>query len=520
MRGNRRTKNTFVAVESRSLTESDGWRVRAANPRFLPTTRDRPELAANASRAFCGIPGQLFEANVRERGYGATGPAENLVNSRRRMSNARRKEGNARTNYGGTCENSRRTNDRECRRIPERRRVWIVEVVLRSEAKPMTGAQARRQAGKEAGRSHQAVARRKAARQREREGDGKEEDAWSGQDRRANGGHRTEMASGSAFQYSTLATLGHPTSSDPPPPSSCSSASSASLSFLYPHLILLHSLASLSFFFCLSRAALSLVSRSSRWGNVAAAANDNHATAALCERPLTCRCTHRRERRIARNKAPRFVADAVANGCAVTGPHSTEPRMRDATHSIVFYILLGRFSPRLLDDKSYEINRRLVFVMKLLGVLMDFSQGFSNSLYYAAVENIYIRAKAISDILRYQFHGFMEHGIPLSRRAPLVHIARISREEWRPLVAVVRVRYYISKARFDGPEREKVTTQREPIFSTAAQCISRYEYLKTGDHPRVAVPPFRAIEFYETRGVRSARLNSRASVEISRGTPT
>lgn len=37
MRGNRRTKNTFVAVESRSLTETDGWRVRAANPRFLPT---------------------------------------------------------------------------------------------------------------------------------------------------------------------------------------------------------------------------------------------------------------------------------------------------------------------------------------------------------------------------------------------------------------------------------------------------------------------------------------------------
>ncbi|KYN27116.1 hypothetical protein ALC57_03459 [Trachymyrmex cornetzi] len=49
MRGNRRTKNTFVAVESRSLTESDGWRVRAANPRFLPTTRDRPELAASST---------------------------------------------------------------------------------------------------------------------------------------------------------------------------------------------------------------------------------------------------------------------------------------------------------------------------------------------------------------------------------------------------------------------------------------------------------------------------------------
>lgn len=49
--------------------------------------------------------------------------------------------------------------------------------------------------------------------ERKRERNGKEEDAWCGQDRRANGGHRTEMASGSAFQYSTLATLGHPTSS-------------------------------------------------------------------------------------------------------------------------------------------------------------------------------------------------------------------------------------------------------------------------------------------------------------------
>lgn len=47
---------------------------------------------------------------------------------------------------------------------------------------------------------------------RGREGEEKvaAEDAWSEQDRRANGGHRTEMASGSAFQYSTLATLGHP----------------------------------------------------------------------------------------------------------------------------------------------------------------------------------------------------------------------------------------------------------------------------------------------------------------------
>lgn len=48
MRGNRRTKNTFVAVKSRSLTESDGWRIPAANPRFLPTTA-APELAASFS---------------------------------------------------------------------------------------------------------------------------------------------------------------------------------------------------------------------------------------------------------------------------------------------------------------------------------------------------------------------------------------------------------------------------------------------------------------------------------------
>ena len=37
MRGNRRTKNTFVAVKSRSLTEFYAWRVPAANPRFPPT---------------------------------------------------------------------------------------------------------------------------------------------------------------------------------------------------------------------------------------------------------------------------------------------------------------------------------------------------------------------------------------------------------------------------------------------------------------------------------------------------
>jgi len=131
----------------------------------------------------------------------------------------------------------------------------------------------RRDRGREE-REREREREKREARQREKKidrekerADGKEEDAWSGQDRRANGGHRTEMASGSAFQYSTLATLGHPTSSVPLLLSSCSSASSAFLSFLCPHFILLRSLISLSFFlsaflllsFCLSRAVLSPV---------------------------------------------------------------------------------------------------------------------------------------------------------------------------------------------------------------------------------------------------------------------
>lgn len=67
-------------------------------------------------------------------------------------------------------------------------------------------------------------------------------------------------------------------------------------------------------------------------------------------------------------------------------------------------------SSPLIDNKSYEINRRLILVMKLLGValeglnlfcgLMDLSQGFSTSLYYAALENIYIGSKAVFDMLK------------------------------------------------------------------------------------------------------------------------
>lgn len=99
----------------------------------------------------------------------------------------------------------------------------------------------------------------------------------------------------------------------------------------------------------------------------------------------------------------------------------------------------------------------------------------------------------------------MEHGIPLSRRASLVHIARISREEWRPLVAVERVRYYISKARFDGPEREKITTQRSrssrpPHNVSRGMNISRpRSSMSCGSllSPPPFPPSFRAIEFYE-----------------------
>lgn len=62
----------------------------------------------------------------------------------------------------------------------------------------------------------------------------------------------------------------------------------------------------------------------------------------------------------------------------------------------------------LVDDKSCEINRRMVFVMRLLGVgreginlfcgLMDISQGFSTTLYYASLENIYSGAKAVWEL--------------------------------------------------------------------------------------------------------------------------
>lgn len=63
----------------------------------------------------------------------------------------------------------------------------------------------------------------------------------------------------------------------------------------------------------------------------------------------------------------------------------------------------------LIDNKSYDINLRIVFVMRLLGIsrhginlfcgLMDISQGLSNTLYYAALETIHGGAKAVYNIL-------------------------------------------------------------------------------------------------------------------------
>lgn len=64
----------------------------------------------------------------------------------------------------------------------------------------------------------------------------------------------------------------------------------------------------------------------------------------------------------------------------------------------------------LIDDKAYKINGKFIFVMRLLGVgkedinlfcgLVDLSHGFANYLFYAVVENIYIAAKTIFDILK------------------------------------------------------------------------------------------------------------------------
>lgn len=60
-----------------------------------------------------------------------------------------------------------------------------------------------------------------------------------------------------------------------------------------------------------------------------------------------------------------------------------------------------------LINSAYEVNRRLMFVMRLLGLgqrgvnvfcgLMDLSTGFGNSTYYAFLENLYSASKTVFD---------------------------------------------------------------------------------------------------------------------------
>lgn len=79
-------------------------------------------------------------------------------------------------------------------------------------------------------------------------------------------------------------------------------------------------------------------------------------------------------------------------------------------------------------------------------------------------------------------------------------------------MAVVRVRYYVSKVRFDGPEREKITIQRSRSSWTAVRYIPRYEYLKPAiihDSRSLHFPRSELSNF-----TRVARLNSRASFKI------
>lgn len=64
---------------------------------------------------------------------------------------------------------------------------------------------------------------------------------------------------------------------------------------------------------------------------------------------------------------------------------------------------------------------------------------------------------------------------------------RISWEEWRPLVVVVRIRYYISKARFDGPERRRRGLASQRSRSYRHNVSRRGMNISRPRSPRVAV---------------------------------
>ncbi|EFN73149.1 hypothetical protein EAG_15247 [Camponotus floridanus] len=213
-------------------------------------------------------------------------------------------------------------------------------------------------------RSHR-PRRGKTKKQREKKTDGEKEGgwkggrwAWSGQDRRTNGGHRTEMASGSAFQYSQQVTLCKLRNAREfvlvgrriPDKETLRDRCAVTERILARSEQIMHSAVrsdeietigssdSLEIAI-VAELIVGPVKLSGREETTSRSSDDERHYAKLADaRPA--------REAIARNKAPRFVADAVANGYAVTGPHSTEPRMRDATHSIVFYILPGRFSSR------------------------------------------------------------------------------------------------------------------------------------------------------------------------------
>jgi len=83
----------------------------------------------------------------------------------------------------------------------------------------------------------------------------------------------------------------------------------------------------------------------------------------------------------------------------------------------------------------------------------------------------------------------MEHGIPLSRRAAMLHSARISREEWLPLAAVVTctLLHLESAIRWPGTREEgrpgdpgarDTRVQRSRSSADGHNVSRRYEYVR------------------------------------------
>lgn len=64
-------------------------------------------------------------------------------------------------------------------------------------------------------------------------------------------------------------------------------------------------------------------------------------------------------------------------------------------------------SPQI--GQTYEINRRLIFAMRLIGVgyqgicnvccFMDIGTGFGNKSYYNIIDNIWISAKSVTELV-------------------------------------------------------------------------------------------------------------------------